>query len=169
MTSRIPLAALGVAAATAALTGCRAEIPETGALPTEEQVIADVRAIGVPYGRYVLFADDDRLVALKIASRSALGDRIHYWWAVSEPGSSTFSRAEGARGEGDASEDQFTGVITVPQLNLEWSRGSATLGWIYWPKDGRVFRVYSRPWRELEDIDSRSREGTWLTREQRRR
>jgi hypothetical protein len=169
MTSRNPSAAIGVALAAAVLAGCRADLPEIGALPTEEQVIADVRAIGVPYGRYVLFGDDDRLVALKIASRSALGDRIHYWWAVSEPGSSTFSRAEGARGEGDASEDRFTGVITLPRLNLEWSRGSATLGWIYWPKDGREFKVYSRPWQEVEDIDPRSREGTWLTREQFRR
>jgi hypothetical protein len=169
MTTRIPLAAIGVVCAMPVLVGCRAKAPEIGAFPTEEQVIADVRAIGVPYGRYVLFGDGDRLVALKIASRSALGERIHYWWAVSEPGSSTFSQAEGGRGEGDSSESQYTGVITVPGLNLEWSRGSATLGWVYWPKDGRDFRVYSRPWRELEDIDPRSREGTWLTREQFRR
>jgi hypothetical protein len=169
MTSRNPSATIGVALVAVALAGCRADLPEIGALPTEEQVIADVRAIGVPYGRYVLFGDDDRLIALKIASRSARGDRIHYWWAVSEPGSSTFSRAEEARGEGDAAEDRFTGVINLPRLNLEWSRGSATLGWIYWPKDGREFKVYSRPWQEVEDIDPRSREGTWLTREQFRR
>jgi len=169
MTRRILLAALSVACAIPVLSACRAETHDSGSYPTEEQVIADVRAIGVPYGHWVLFGDDDRLVALKVASRSGLGDRIHYWWAVSENGSFTFQNAEGARGEGDASEEQFTGVISVPGLNLEWSRGSATLGWVYWPKDGRAFRVYSRPWGELEDIDPRSHVGAWLTREQLRR
>ena len=169
MTHRLFLFTFVAALTITAIGGCRAQPPEAGALPTEEQVIADVRAIGVPYGSFVLFADGDRLVALKIASRSTLGDRIHYWWAVSEPGSSTFSHSDGERGEGDTSEDQFTGVITVPGLLLEWSRGSATLGWVYWPKDGRDFRVYSRPWRNVEDIDARSREGTWLRREQFRR
>lgn len=169
MSSRISLSAIGVALSISVLAGCRAKPPETGALPTETQVIADFRAIGVPYGLWVLFGDDDRLVALKIAARSGLGDRIHYWWAVSAPGSETFPESEGARGEGDTSEEQFTGLISVPGLNLEWSRGSATLGWVYWPKDGRDFRVYSRPWQEVEDIDARSRDGTWLKREQLRR
>jgi hypothetical protein len=169
MTPRILSSALSVVCTISVLSGCRAEIPESGPYPTEEQVIADVRAIGVPYGRWVLFRDDDRLVALKVAARSGLCDRIHYWWAVSEPGSGTFPESEGTRGEGDASEEQFTGLISVPGLNLEWSRGSATLGWVYWPKDGRDFQVYSRPWRELGDVDPRSREGTWLEREQLRR
>ena len=163
------LPTIGLALAMTVIAGCREQPPESGTLPTEDQVIADVRAIGVPYGRYVLFGHGDRLIALKIASRSALGDRIHYWWAVSDPGSSTFSQDEGRRGEGDSSEEQFTGVITVPGLNLEWSRGSATLGWVYWPKDGSDFRVFSRPWREVEDVDARSREGTWMSREQFRR
>jgi hypothetical protein len=169
MTTRLALSAIGAVLALSTLAGCRAETPPIGSLPTDEQVTADVRAIGVPYGRYVLFRHADRLVALKIASRSALGERIHYWWAVSEPGSSTFSTTEGDRGEGVTSESQFTGSISVPGLNLEWSRGSASLGWIYWPKDGREFQVFSRPWREVEDIDARSRAGTWMSREQFRR
>lgn len=169
MTPRIPFCAIAALGVTAVLSGCRAEVPDTGARPTEEQVTADHRAIGVPYGRYVVMEHEGRLVALKIASRSPLGDRIHYWWAVTRPGSIDFSRDEQDSGEGDTSEAQFTGVISVPGLNLEWSRGSANLGWLYWPKDGSEFRVYSRPFRDVEDIDPRSREGTWLEREQFRR
>lgn len=169
MSARVALIRVASVLGLALTVGCGVRGPEPTRYPSEEQVVADHRAIGVPYGRFVLFRDGDRLVAVELSPRAARGERIHYRWAISPSGSSGFSGSESQQGEAETFEQQGTGLISVPGLNLRWSRGSAELGWIYWPKDGREFSVYSRPWLELEDIDAESREGKWLRRKQFRR
>jgi len=148
------------------LGGCSGPAPVTAKYPTQDTITATDQAIGVPFDRFVLMRDADRYLALRITARSTRGERIHYQWAIAAAQSTGFAGADVQRGEGESVEQQFTGSITLPGIKLAWSRGSAELGWIYWPDDGRAFSVFSRPWRELEDIDTRARAGKWLERSQ---
>lgn len=154
-----------LAAAISIAVGCGGDRPASPPHPTPDRVVADSRAIGVPYDVCVLLRDGDRLLALKISSRSPLGEHISYSWEEihrADPGSTP----PVDRGRGETSEDhrQLMGRIDLPGLSLRWSRGSSDLGWIYWPDDRQDFAVFSRTWLRPAEIDPSSRSGKWLER-----
>jgi hypothetical protein len=164
--TRFILSRLGILIALAALMGCDVPGPEHAKYPTSEQLVATPQAVGVPYDRFVLIRDGDRSVALRISSQSPWGELIRYEWAIAESVRADVAAEFEQRGMGQSKEDRVTGTIAVPDLHLTWSRGSTDLGWIYWPKDGRDFRVFSRPFAELDKIDTSSKMGKWLVEEQ---
>jgi hypothetical protein len=153
-------------AAMAFAAGCGRDRPFEPSHPTPDLVVARPQAIGIPYDRYILIRDRDRLLALKLSSDSALGEHIFYEWEEIEPLGRGPSSHDLLRGKGETAERLHDpmGRIDIPDLSLVWSRGSRDLGWIYWPDDDREFAVYSRPWLRPAEIDPKSRAGTWLSR-----
>jgi hypothetical protein len=151
-----------VVVATATAIGCGTPPPEGHRLPTEDQVIITRQAAGIPYDRFILLRDRDRVLALAVSARSPRGDHIGYRWWVAAGDLKGPPIAWTRSGEGEASEVDFTGTIDLPGLRLSWSRGSSALGWIYWPEDRPQFAVYSRPWSELIAVNPASGDGKWL-------
>ncbi len=169
MRERSVLRILWVPAAAAVLlltlAACPGTGPEHAPYPTGEQIVANSRAFGVPYGRYILLRHDRQLLALNISSRSRLGDSISYQWWVVTPGSPTLEDTDLTHGGGETSEQPFEGRITLPGLGLVWSRGSSEMGWLYWPEGDRAVSVNSSPCLDRHMVESCSRAGKWLSRE----
>jgi hypothetical protein len=145
---------------------CSRRGPEPQRYPSGSNVIANSQAVGVPYGQWVLVRDSSQLVALKITARSPRGEHISYEWSATALDSEGFEDA--AHGEGTATEEPFAGRISLPGIRLVWSRGSSKMGWLYWPERGGEIRVFSRAWKELDDIDPGSLQGRWLKRTKKR-
>jgi len=159
----LPVATLCVALAIA--TGCGGDHAPSTPNPTRDRVVANDWAVGVPYEVFVLLRDGDRLLALKINSRSPLGSEISYSWEEIRT-TDRGTAPEVRRGHGETSENNrlMTGRIAIPGLDLQWSRGSSDLGWIYWPEGRDDFSVFSRTWLRPAEIDPNSRSGRWLSR-----
>lgn len=151
---------VGVAASI--LTGCGTPV-QTPTFPTADQVAADRRAIGIPYGRFVLLRTGEQLVALHVTWASPIGEQINFEWHASPRGQQTFKHA--TFGKGSAVEVRFVGRIAAGPLVLNWSRGSRDMGWIYWPDDDTDLAVCSRAWANLDDADPDSPDVRWYTRE----
>jgi len=164
VTARLTLAA-AVAAAGASCN--RAPAPPQRVLPSAEQLVATPNAVGIPYDRYLLIRRDDRRIALHVTALSPLGDRVSYRWYLAD-GDGRFSRAEALeQGAGETVEHPYTGRIFLPgPLHLDWSRGSTTFGWLYWPEGGGDYAVYSQPFAELADVATGRDGGRWLTRDE---
>ena len=122
------------------------------AKPTEERVAANSSSFGIPYGQFILIRTGDRLVALRVKEAAGIGNQIDYEWYAPEPGSSDFQNAH--QRFGTAVEGRFLGRIDAGPLSLNWSRGSAELGWIYWPAPEVGLNVCSRTFYSLDDIDA---------------
>lgn len=133
--------------------------------PTGEQLAARPNAVGVPYHRYILIRHRDRLTALRVEALSAFGERVAYDWYRADS-NGRFTATEGQeRGRGETAESPHTGRITVPDgPSLEWSRGSQTSGWLYWPDQGSEVEFYSLAFGDLGSISEHSRGGRWLKR-----
>jgi hypothetical protein len=151
---------VGVAASI--LTGCGAPI-QTPTFPTADQVAADHRAIGIPYGRFVLLRTGKQLVALHVTWASPIGEQINFEWHAPSGGQQTFNHA--TFGKGSAVEVRYIGRIAAGPLVLDWSRGSRDMGWIYWPDDDTDLAVCSRAWADLDKADPDSPDVRWYTRE----
>jgi hypothetical protein len=145
--------------------GCGGDRAVQPTHPTPDRVVARPQAVGVPYDRYILIKDRQRLLALKLSSDSALGEHVLYEWEEIDPSGRGSPSHDLLRGTGETAERLHDpmGRIDIPDLSLVWSRGSRDLGWIYWPDDDREFAVYSRPWLRPAEIDPTSRAGTWLS------
>ncbi len=131
--------------------------------PDRNTVAAGPRSIGVPYGPIVLLRSDEQLVALRITSESQLGQVIEIEWFAPPVGGKDFTNA--IRGKGTAREHRGIGHIAAGPLRLEWSRGSAEMGWIYWPDEGTDLAACSRVWASLDEIDPDAPDVRWYTRE----
>jgi hypothetical protein len=139
---------------------CARPAPDPPSTSNYGQVTANRRAVRIPYGQYVLLRSDHHIVALKVRSRSPRGEHISYQWSMVQSDDVGTSGGEPSRGEGETSEQPYDGLITVPNLRLTWSRGSAQVGWLYWPEDGQRLEVCSQSWTELADVDPAA--GSWL-------
>jgi len=137
--------------------------PPPPSFPTSTTVAARPRSIGVPYGPIVLLRSGEQLVALRITSVSQLGEVIEVEWFAPPVGGKNFTNA--MRGEGTAREHRGIGYIAAGPLNLEWSRGSAEMGWIYWPDEGTDLAACSRTWSNLDEVDPDDPDVRWYTRE----
>ena len=151
-----------IGAAAFILTGCGAPI-QTPTYPTAAQVAADHRAIGIPYGRFILLRTGEQLVALRVTWASQIGEQINFEWHTPTGGQQSFIHAN--YGNGSAVEVRYVGRIAAGPLLLNWSRGSHDMGWIYWPEDGTDLAVCSRAWANLDEVDGNAPEIRWLTRE----
>ena len=163
---RWPLfAALISGAAMLALTaGCgRASDPPPPRFPDSNTVAANTRSIGVPYGPIVLLRSGDQLVAMRITSVSQLGEVVEIEWFAPPVGGKDFTNAK--HGEGTAREHRGTGYIAAGPLNLEWSRGSANMGWIYWPDESVDLAACSRAWANLDEVDPDAPDIRWYTKD----
>ena len=132
--------------------------------PTTDRVAADRRAIGIPYGRFVLLRRDEQVVALRVTRASQIGDSIDYQWFASRP--ETVDLTDPISGEGKTRESGYMGRVAAGSMVLSWSRGSTQFGWLYWPDDGGEFAVCSRAWGSLEEVDPKARGVRWYTRDQ---
>jgi len=137
--------------------------PPPPSFPTSTTVAARPRSIGVPYGPIVLLRSGEQLVALRITSASQLGEVIEVEWFAPPVGGKDFTNAR--HGEGTAREHRGIGYIAAGPLNLEWSRGSAEMGWIYWPDEGTDLAACSRTWSNLDEVDPDDPDVRWYTRE----
>jgi hypothetical protein len=151
-----------VAIVTILSAGCGPTI-EAPKYPTSEQVAADHRAVGIPYGRVILLRSAEQVVALRVTWASPIGEQIRYEWYAAKSGETGF--VDALNGEGAAQEDRFTGRIAAGPWLLTWSRGSRDMGWIYWPDDGGELAVCSRAWESLDQADPNAAEVLWYTRE----
>ena len=129
--------------------------------PTSEQVAADRRAIGIPYGQVILLKSAGQVVALRVTWASAIGEQIEYEWYAADEGESLL---DASSGNGTAVEDRFTGRIAAGPLLLTWSRGSRDMGWIYWPEDRGDLAVCSRASASLYEADPDDPNVHWYTR-----
>ena len=152
---------VAVATTASILAGCDAPV-QTPPFPTSDQVAADHRAIGIPYGRFVLLRTGEQLVALNVTWASQIGEQIDFEWHTPPDGQRTFAKA--TYGRGSAVEVRYIGRIAAGPLVLDWSRGSRDMGWIYWPDDGADLAVCSRAWADLADVDPDSPDVRWYTR-----
>jgi hypothetical protein len=160
-----------VAAAAATATACsRPPAAPEPALPTVDSLAATRNAVGVPYDRYLLIRRDERRIALHVTALSPLGDRVAYRWYLADA-DGRFSRpAALEQGAGEAVERPYTGRIVLPgRLTLDWSRGSTSFGWLYWPENVGDYAVYSLPFTELAEVAAGRDGGRWLTRDDFRR
>ncbi|MGD9252881.1 MAG: hypothetical protein PVG92_02980 [Holophagae bacterium] len=132
-------------------------------VPTEGRVSVSTRNIGIPYGPIVLFRADDRQIALRVTRASGQGTRIDYEWSATQPGSAAFSPSN--TGRGSVNETTRVGRIAAGPLLLNWSRGSAEMGWIYWPDADFGLEVCSRTFADLEEIDLDSKRLRWYRRD----
>ena len=162
--------ALATAVAAAGASCKRPPAAPQRVLPSAEQLAATPNAVGIPYDCYLLIRRDDRRIALHVAAVSPLGDRVSYRWYLAD-GDGRFSRPEALeQGAGETVEHPYTGRISLPgPLTLDWSRGSTTFGWLYWPESGGDYAVYSRPFAELADAAAGRDGGRWLERDMFRR
>ena len=158
-------AALIVGAAVLSITAAcgKSSGPAPPSFPDSNTVAARPRSIGVPYGPIVLLRSGEQLVALRITSVSQLGEVIEVEWFAPPVGGKDFTNA--MRGEGTAREHRGIGYIPAGPLNLEWSRGSAEMGWIYWPDEGIDLEACSRTWANLDEVDSDAPDIRWYTKE----
>jgi len=159
--------ALATAVAAAGASCKRPPAAPQRVLPSAEQLAATPNAVGIPYDCYLLIRRDDRRIALHVTALSPLGDRVSYRWYLAD-GDGRFSRPEALeQGAGETVEHPYTGRISLPgPLTLDWSRGSTTFGWLYWPESGGDYAVYSRPFAELADAAAGRDDGQWLTRDE---
>jgi hypothetical protein len=160
---------LTLAVVTVCIAGCGHPDPTKTRLPTSESVVAYPQAIGIPYDRYILLRHGERLVALKVSARSVRGEHISYSWKEIRGGAGDDPVPEVRAGQGVSTEESISGRIDIPGLRLTWSRGSADLGWLYWPEGDTDFAVFSRPWLRQTEIDPNSRDGRWLEQKKYRR
>jgi hypothetical protein len=158
----MPLVVFGATLSLLWPTACARRGPEPQRYPSGSQLVANSQGVGVPYGRWVLVRDSSRLVALKITARSPRGEHISYEWSATALDSEGFRSRSADHGKGTASEEPFTGHISLPGMRLEWSRGSSKMGWLYWPERGGEISVFSRAWNDIDDIDPASLQGRWL-------
>jgi len=151
---RAAVAGLLVAMAAAAGCGAPAPLPR---FPTADTLAANPRAIGVPYGRWVAVRAAGHRAALELVATSSFGDRLAWRWEwTGEP-------PPGAPpgGAGTSVEQYGSGELEIAGRRLEWSRGSSSFAWLYWPDD--AFEVYSRPFASA-DAARRPIDGRWLRR-----
>ena len=147
-------------------TACsRGTVEERLAQPTAERLAIRPSAVGVPYDRFVLVRNERRLTALRIRPDAAFGARVTYEWYLADD-HGRFSHDDSQRvGRGETEESPHTGRISLPGgLTVEWSRGSETSGWLYWPAQGPPMEVFSQTFADLRSIDPRRSSGRWLTR-----
>jgi len=153
---------LAVALTVVALAACGRPRPEYSPQPDGTHLVANDRAVGVPYDRYFLLRHGDRHTVLHIESKTQLGNKIFYRWLAAEAGARSFAVDAATGGEGETEEDPFDGRISLPGLTLRWSRGSGATGWIYWPQGTTELEIYSRPWQHIDDVNPRRGGGKWL-------
>ena len=163
---------LAVAAAIAAAAAACSRPPAgpEQALPSADRLTATRNAVGVPYDRFLLIRRNQHLLALHVTALSPLGDRVSYRWYLADA-AGRFSGPEALeQGAGEAVERPYTGRIALPgPLNLDWSRGSTSFGWLYWPENVGDYAVYSRPFTELAEVAAGRDDGQWLKRDMFRR
>ena len=165
------IARLAVAAAIAAAAACsRPPAGPEPALPSADRLTATRNAVGIPYDRFLLIRRNQRMLALHVTALSPLGDRVSYRWYLADA-AGRFSGPEALeQGAGEAVERPYTGRIALPgPLNLDWSRGSTSFGWLYWPENVGEYAVYSRPFTELAEVAAGRDDGQWLKRDMFRR
>jgi len=157
--------ALMAGAAMLSLTsGCgQKSDPPPPRFPNTNTVAARPRSIGIPYGPIVLLRSGEQLVALRITSASQLGEVIEVEWFAPPNGGKDFTNAK--HGEGTAREHRGIGYIAAGPLSLEWSRGSAEMGWIYWPDESINLAACSRAWATLDEVDPDAPDIRWFTKE----
>jgi hypothetical protein len=131
--------------------------------PTFERVAVNQRAIGIPYGAVVLFQVADQLVALRVVDAPLRGFAIEYEWNAAPADLAVFETT--ATGAGQTDERRRRGTISAGPLYLEWSRGSAESGWLYWPEDSNLVSVCSITFRSVERIDLQDPQIFWYKRE----
>jgi hypothetical protein len=163
MKSSLLGAAMIAGAAMLSLTpGCgQLSGPPPPSFPDSNTVAARPRSIGVPYGPIVLLRSGEQLVALRITSLSQLGEVIEVEWFVPPVGEKDFTNA--IHGGGTAREHRGIGYIAAGPLSLEWSHGSAELGWIYWPGESVDLEACSRVWASLDEINPDAPDIRWYT------
>jgi len=166
------IARLAVAAAIAAAAAA-CNRPPAGpeqALPSADRLTATRNAVGIPYNRFLLIRRNQHLLALHVTALSPLGDRVSYRWYLADA-AGRFSGPEALeQGAGEAVERPYTGRIALPgPLNLDWSRGSTSFGWLYWPENVGDYAVYSRSFTELAEVAAGRGDGQWLKRDMFRR
>ena len=158
---------IGIAVAcVVGLSSCSRKEPEEPLdTPTPDRLAATPSAVGIPYDRHIVVRHRDRLVAVTFHAASKLGDRVRFEWIGAE-GDAFVAGSELEHGTGGAVErTDSTGRIAIPGLpTLDWSRGSDTTGWIYWPERYDDLEIYSAAFGDVAEIDTRSGRGRWLRR-----
>jgi hypothetical protein len=161
---RLGTALMAGAAVLSITAGCgQSSDPPPPRFPNSNTVAAGPRSIGVPYGPIVLLRSGEQLVALRITSESQLGQVIEVEWFAPPVGGKDFTNAK--HGGGTAREHRGIGYIAAGPLSLEWSRGSAEMGWIYWPDENTDLAACSRAWANLDEVDPDAPDIRWYTKE----
>lgn len=126
-------------------------------------------AIGVDYGRYVLFATGGNSYAIKIEhdpNHGPEGDGIKYTCrSLPSGGPLDFSAPAVKVTSGETHSIRGSGWIVAPGLSMEWSNGNSSAGWIYWRGGPPDIAIY--PWQFDRLSDTRIvRPTDWVARRQ---
>lgn len=147
MTSRLrhPVLSASVLATLVWLAGCGPEAtppPVPDQRPASGRVTVNERAIGIPYGEWILLRTGTRQVLVRLDPEDGTGFAVAYRYRVSPETVSEFAGPHVEAGSGRTEETFGMGRVTAGRLQMDWSRGSDRTGWLYWPPEHTPVEVW---------------------------